>query len=183
MTQIQSDDIIRRAATAVIVACVVILAVTGVTAVPAVKTRLGWPASSPATGYAVGQQIDVPPAAYAGSERTLLYFSLNNCAACQRSKGTVAALAVELGKHPGRRMVMVTGTTFHQDETAFARSIGLDESRLVRVDLTKLRLKRVPALVLVDRRGRVLLAKEGAPPDFRDILSAAAAEVDASPAQ
>jgi hypothetical protein len=82
-------------------------------------------------------------------------------------------------------MVMVTGTMFRQDETAFARSIGIDESRLVRVDLTKLRLKRVPALVLVDGQGRVLLAQDGTPTDTerRDILSAAAAVVDASPAQ
>src|SRR5579871_77110 len=134
------DDLIRRAATTVLVACIAILGVTaGAATLPAVQSKLGFAASQPAR-YSVGQKIDLPAAAYSGRPRTVLFFSLSSCGACQRSKSEVAAIAGDLAKHPGVHLLMVTGETFRNDETAFAKSIGIDSTHLLRLDLSKLKL-------------------------------------------
>ncbi len=62
---------------------------------------------------------------------------------------------------------MVTDTTFQKDESAYARAVGIPPSRLFRTDLAKLRLKRIPAIVVVDRTGTVLASEEGVPSEVQ----------------
>jgi hypothetical protein len=61
-------------------------------------------------------------------------------------------------------------------EQQFARDIGLDERQVVPLDLTTLRVRGVPTVLLVDTAGKILAVTEGAPKpsDASTFLRAAA---------
>jgi hypothetical protein len=163
----QPDDIVRRITTGVLVACLAVVAVTVCAAtVPAVKNRLGF-ATTQSLSYTVGGRIDVPASLYRSTSRTVLVFSRASCGACQRAKPVEAAIALELTQHPDVPVLIVTDTTFQKDESAFAHAVGIPPSRLFRTDLTKLHLKRIPAIVVVDRSGKVLASEEGIPSEVQ----------------
>ena len=54
----------------------------------------------------------------------------------------------------------VTSPSIRKEELAFAADLGIDAQHVHLTDLTKLRLKVVPAVVVVDRRGRVITSRE-----------------------
>jgi hypothetical protein len=153
---------------------VAVVAITvGVLAVPSLRAKLGFPAH--ATSYAVGERVDVPAALYQGSSPTLLVFARNSCSACQRGKAGFARVTYELRRHPAN-VVVVTSQAHRDDEIPYARDLGLDESHVIGLDLSGLRLKVVPTLVLVDDEGQVRFTSEGviSPTQEQDLLRAAA---------
>ena len=150
----------RRASLAIGIACaVVLLGTAAALARPGLGARLGW-AKPGAASYAVGTYVDLEPAFYQG-KTTVVLFSRANCEACRRSKATLAAIVADVAKRSDVQVTFVTPTTSDQEETDFARDIGVPPSRHLAIDLSTLRLKHVPALVLVDERGTVILAHDG----------------------
>ncbi len=148
---------------AVTLACA--LAVTSTTValtMPSVRQSLGIGAPAPAASYAVGDTIDVPPEIFGAAPNTLLLFFRSDCGACERVKPFLSKLAAR-DNGTTVRVVAVTGPQNQQSSIKFARQIGLDEAHLATVDVTKLRLKTVPAWVLVDRSGQIHAALQGIP--------------------
>jgi thiol-disulfide isomerase/thioredoxin len=148
---------------AVTLACA--LAVTSTTValtMPSVRHSLGIGPAAPAPAYAVGDTIDVPAEIFDGAPNTLLLFFRSGCGACERIKSFLSKLAAR-NNGTTVRVVAVTGPQSRESSVAFARQIGLDEAHLATVDVTKLRLKTVPAWVLVDRSGQIHAAFEGIP--------------------
>jgi hypothetical protein len=156
-----APDRIGRAAKLVIVGCAVTLLVTiAALAVPAL--RAAWSSELP-SGYAAGDRIDLPPAAFNASPHTLLFFARADCGACQRGKPFFASLIKAIGAIPNARVLMIAGPSKWRDQVEYASGLGLDESRLFQTEFRRLRLETVPAIVLVNRDGVVLYARAGLP--------------------
>lgn len=175
----RGDFFLSRAAVTVTLACVTVVAGSAlVLAVPALRQRLNHtPAEGPA--YVVGERIDLPPTIHEASPLTLLLFSRAGCGSCQAAKPALASLVDRLADRPGVRTLLIARAGAEQEEREYLRDIGLDEGRLVGVDFSTLRLRRVPTIVLVDRRGEVRYSLEGIPTAVeQDALIRIAASLD-----
>jgi hypothetical protein len=147
---------LQRIATAVAaVAAAVVVLSTALWLGRPLLVRLG--VLAPAVAYAVGDRFDGPATVYARHDRTLVIVATSACGACQAAKPALSTLAEE-ARRRGAGVVLVAPAG--PGERAFARDVGLADS-LVELDVRRLRVTRVPALMLVDRLGTVLLAREG----------------------
>jgi hypothetical protein len=176
---VQADLLLRRAATAVTIGCVMVVAGSAlVMAVPALRDR--WGQSPPGNaGYRVGERIDLPATIHQSFPLTLLLFTRAGCGACQAATPAFASLVAGLRDRPSIRTLMIVREGSEPEEREYLRAIGLDEDRLVGVDFRNLRLRRVPTIVLVDRDGKVRYSLEGAPTALKqEELIRIAASVD-----
>jgi hypothetical protein len=149
----------RLGAVVVIGVCATLLAVTSLVGfAPTIRARLGW-AESAQSSYLPGDLIDVPPSLYHG-QRTLIVFASGTCGACRRSESALGPLAKEL-RGSATRFLLVTPNTRLVDQQALIEAVGLQSSEVSSFDLSSLRLKIVPSVVLVDRSGRILYSREG----------------------
>ena len=153
------DALVARLATAGAVASLLLVAATAV--YPVVRARLG--GVEPESGYVIGDHIDVPPAVYERAPHTLVIFAESGCGACQRLKPMLAALVRTVGQAPAAAVAMVTTTADTDAQLRYASEIGLDKGRVTALDLTALRLRRVPTVAVVSPDGRVRYAHTGAP--------------------
>jgi thiol-disulfide isomerase/thioredoxin len=171
---VPSDRLVGRLATGVTIGCAALVAITiAALAFPAVRSWLGV-SSARSTSYSVGQQIDVPASLYDTSAATLLIFARSTCGVCQSAKPVFAALAAELRALPQARVLVLASNT-SGDERVYVRDLGLQDTQLVTMSFGGLRLKVVPTLVLVNRRGAVEYTAEGVPSAVqqRELLVAA----------
>jgi hypothetical protein len=160
---VRSDPLLRRVATAVTIGCVTVVAGSAlVMAVPALRQR--W-SQSPSTSaaYKVGERIDLPPTIHESSPWTVLLFTRAGCGACQTAKPAFASMIDGLRDKSSVRALMVVREGSEAEERDYLRAIGLGDDRLIGVDFRNLRLRRVPTMLLVDRRGEVRYSVEGAP--------------------
>lgn len=149
----------RWGAVIVIGACAAILGATALAGfAPAIRARLGWNTPDQ-LAYVAGASIDLPPSLYKNGQ-TLVVFATGTCGACRRSAPALAALAADLRGSP-TRFLLVTPNVRHVDQQDLVQAVGLSDSEVAALDLSKLRLKNVPAVVLVDRSGRILFSREG----------------------
>jgi hypothetical protein len=173
-----SDRFLSRLSVFIVVGCAFCLTGTAlVLSSPALKVTLGLgPVRE--TGYVPGEGIDLPPSLYSANARTLVIFAQSTCAVCQRAKDSLGDLAEAFTSGPLAHVVMVTGRSAPSmaAEQQFARDIGLDERQVVPLDLTTLRVRGVPTVLLVDTGGKILAVTEGAPKpsDASTFLRAAA---------
>jgi hypothetical protein len=72
----------------------------------------------------------------------------------------IAEIVSGLTRRPDVRVMMVSGSTDEHNEI-FAADVGLHPSDLIRTDMSMLRLRYIPALVVADKTGQILLAREG----------------------
>lgn len=162
------DDLVRRIASVGIAICVVVTLATF--AYPFVRARLGLAAPASA-GYAVGDRIDVPESLYAGAPHTLFIFAQSRCGVCQREQPTIRRLVARLGETPGLGVAMIADRDDPEADRAYARAIGLADGALTLLDLRRLRVAIVPAVVVVNRRGEVRHVHTGAPsPEAEEAL-------------
>ena len=156
----QRDARIGRAALWFAAACIVALAATVMAlAVPGLSDELR--GDRPPLAYTVGDRMDLDPARFSSSARTLFLFSRFSCGACQTSKPIMAALVAGVAKRPDVQVVLVVPDEVPDEERLFARELGLDSSHILQTDLRRLRLRQVPSMVLTDDSGRILIAREG----------------------
>ncbi len=73
----------------------------------------------------------------------------------------MAAIVADLAKRPDTHVVLVVPDAGPDEERLFALELGLDPSQVLQTDLHRLRLRQVPAMVLADKSGRILMAREG----------------------
>ncbi len=125
--------------------------------------------------YTVGDRLDLDPATFTSSARTLFLFSQFSCGACQASKPTMAAMVADLAERPDTQVFLVVPDAVPEEERLFATELGLAPSRILRTDLRRLRLRQVPTVVMADDSGKILLAREGrlTETDRRDVLEIA----------
>jgi len=159
---VPTERVVGRLTTVVTLVCVVTVGFTVLMlASPSIRTRLGL-STRRAVSYPLRSSIDVPAHLYQSAPLTLFVFGRSTCGACQAAKPAFLAISRELAATP-TNMQFVTGQTDLDAELEYANEIGLATTQVVRMDLSALRLQVVPALVLVDRSGKVLFTKEGVP--------------------
>jgi hypothetical protein len=160
------EELLRRAATFISIACALLLIGTAViAAVPALRARLGLGmVSGPA--YTVGDPVDVPSTIYESAPHTLLIFVRSSCPACQSYRPAFAALVGMARKSNIQVTILVRNGD--ESERQYALDLGLEEDRVKTVDFSKLRLRRVPTTLLVDSRGLIYFSQEGPPPSHED---------------
>lgn len=131
-------------------------------AMPSVRTSLGIGRTPARPSYVAGQTVDLSSNVFGQAPHTLAIFFRSDCGACERMRPYLARLAA---REDGRalRVIAVTGVANSLDSLAFARGIGVDQSRLITMDLATLRVQRVPTILLLDHAGRIETALEGIP--------------------
>ena len=166
----------RLALGATVTLGVVVLATIALIAVPGLRSTVA-SIDAPPSGYRAGDLIDLEPSVYGARPQTLLLFTRHDCAACV-SSAPAFRLVVERLRAGGVGVVMVVNPTDRPAELLYAAGVGIGEADLLIVDQQALRLKHVPALVVVDQAGRISYARAGAVSDgtrdgvMRDVLDA-----------
>ena len=165
------DGLVRRLASYGIAGCVIVVLATA--AYPFVRARLGFGAAA-ARGYSAGEPIDVPETIFAGAPHTLLLFATSRCGVCQREQPALKRIVASLGDPPRIGVAMIAGTDDPEADRAYARALGLPDRAVTLLDLTRLRVALVPAIVVVNRRGQVEYVHTGAPsPEAEEALARA----------
>ena len=152
------DDRVRRFGSIGIAICVLIL--LGTVAYSFVQGRLGKTPS--ARGYAVGDRIDVPETIYSAAPHTLLIFARSSCGVCQRDFPALKRIVATYASSPGLGVAMIGARSDQEADREFARALGVADDALSLLDLARLRVAVVPALVVVNRTGTVVFAHSGA---------------------
>jgi hypothetical protein len=138
---------------------VVVLATAAVVLSPRLQAALGF-SGEPLQAYRVGDQIDVPVAAYGNAPETLLLFVRASCAACQNAMPVLSRLVVAL-QSTRTDVRVLTPSVDRNRQIQYAGSLGLDESHILQGELRRMRVRVVPTAVLVDQEGRILHVAEG----------------------
>ncbi len=141
--------------TAVVVVSVVVLAGTAALVVsPTLRDWVGVGPSVVRLPYQTGDLVDVPPAVYQSSARTLLLFARRDCAACQRSElfhqSAIAAAATV-----GTGVALMSPTTDPASEAPYAARLGVAPEQVHVIAPGSIKLRTVPTLMLVDAAGRI----------------------------
>lgn len=153
-------DLIGRLAVGVAVTSLLLVVATAVAiARPDLRAKLGLAPG----GYVANQLIDVPATVYDSSPHTLILFARSTCAVCERSVPFFGRLVDEARKF-GIQVRLVSASPLDPAELAFARGLGLGDDDVAPVNLKALRLQHVPTIVLVNQRGEIHYAREGAVP-------------------
>ena len=144
-----SDRRIRRWALTLVVLCLVTLAGT-------VVLRPGAPPTPTATGYTVGEPLDLPREWYEGGP-TVLFFVRHDCLACQNAAGVLRRLRAALQEN-GIAVKLMTPRAAPDRQARFAEELGFtQENGFVAADLRGARLTTVPSVVVAGADGTVLL--------------------------
>jgi len=150
---------IGRVAVAVSVGCVGALAATGVSlAWPGSLGRLGFATSAPAS-FSVGRSSGLVSSLFAGHQYTVVFFASADCAASRRAQPAIRAIASAIGSREDYQVSVVMNVAGARDKLkaqGFVAGLGVKSAYLSDVDLLSTPVKTVPALLVVDRTGRVL---------------------------
>lgn len=146
-------------------AVVCLLALAGTVALvvsPSLRARVGVGPAIDGPAYAVGDRVDIDAASYNSSPVSVILFARSTCAACQRSadfhKQVVAA-----GRTFGIPTVLVTPSTDAAAERVYAEGLGITSANVHQAPPGSIKLRSVPALMVVDRSGLIRHVWFGAP--------------------
>lgn len=70
-------------------------------------------------------------------------------------------MVADLARQRNVRVLLVTDDASPREEREFAGELGIDSSHIHQADLGGLHVRVVPTMVLVDRTGKILMAREG----------------------
>ena len=144
-----------------LLAAAIILASVGSVCYSAWTLRHGYvPPNGTSAEYPVGSMLDLDPSAFAGSPYTLVIFGRSSCAACQSAVGSITDLGDQIRSRHDIRLILATEFPDLPSEQAYARSLGLERSRVIRID-RPIKLRSVPTLALVNPSGRILFSQAG----------------------
>lgn len=175
------DLVTRRFAIALIVLSVTsVIATIGLLAVPSLRITFA-PGTIERTGYVVGEGVDVPPAQGAASGTRVLIFVASHCEACRKSRPGLSQI-VASAQAGGAGVFLVTAREQPESHNEFARAIGLSPSAVQRLDLSQLRLRAVPTVVVVTSAGAAVYVHEGVVTDA-DVAAATSAVRRAQPSE
>jgi hypothetical protein len=159
-TQSRADRFWQLVAISTLVVCVCLISSTiAVLATP--SWRAGFQ-QAPTVSYRVGERIDIAPTIYEGSDRTAILFIDAACAGAQASRDAFGAL-VEAARQGNTPLMLVTPSSPARRQTGadYAAAIGVPGAAVRPFDFQALKLRRVPAVAVVDRTGVLLAYHEG----------------------
>ena len=147
----------------VVVVCLLALAGTVALVVsPSLRARMGVGPGSEPPPYTAGDHVDIDAAAYSSSPVSLILFARSTCPACQRSSDFHKQV-VTAGQTRGVPTVLVTPSTDADAERVYAESLGIAAARVYRALPGSIKLRAVPALMVVDTSGLIRHVWFGAP--------------------
>ena len=156
------ETLIRRVAALFAAGAVLaVLATVALAASPSVRLALGMGADTPS--FVPGDALSIPEALREPASRTLVVFADATCGVCERGKALLADVVRGVGSVPHVSVKLVTGTAWPDSQRAYARALGLDDTAWATADLSRLKVRRVPTVVLIDRDGSVIQSWEGLP--------------------
>jgi len=129
---------------------------------PSLRERVGVGPVAEPPPYAVGDRVDVESAAYATSPVSLVLFARSTCAACQRSS-SFHTQVVATGRTHGVPTVLVTPSTDAEAERVYAEGLGIAATAVYLAAPGAIKLRAVPALMVVDAAGLIRHVWFGAP--------------------
>ena len=141
-----------------------IVAIAAIT-LPSARAKVAR-ALAAAPGYAVGERINLPSETYSASQVTVLVFARSSCPACKTALPFLQRLVRELRTVRDARVLLISTTERTESELEFAEGLGMAPSQVLTFDAKSdpgIRLALVPAVVVVDRRGRIHGVMEGLP--------------------
>jgi peroxiredoxin len=158
-----SDAFVRRLSTAVVVVCLLALAGTVALVVsPSLRARAGVGPASEAPPYAEGDRVDIDAAAYSTSPLSLILFARSTCPACQRSSDFYRQV-IAAGQAHKVPAVLVTPSTDTDAERVYAEGLGIPAAKVYQALPGSIKLRAVPALMVVDSSGLIRHVWFGAP--------------------
>lgn len=173
------DLVTRRFAIALILVSVTsVIATIGLLAVPSLRMTFA-SGTIERRGYVVGEGVDVPPAQGTATGTRVLIFVSSHCEACRKSRAALSQI-VASAQAGGVAVSLVTAREQPESHNEFARAIGLSPSAVQRLDLSRLRLRAVPTVVVVTSAGAAQYVHEGVVTDA-DAAAATAAVRRAQP--
>jgi len=160
-----TDRAIRRAALAAAIGVLLIVAATVAAVMSAplrawTRAQLRWAPPS----YQIGAASTLPADWHDAADNTVLIFVTTGCDACRRSLPFHQAIAGAVGARANLHLRVVL-TSPGDDAAAYAAAIGVRADQVARMDPRGTRLRRVPTVLIVDRRGVVVEKKEGVLPE------------------
>ena len=158
-----SDAFVQRLSTVVVVVC--LLTVAGTSALLVSPTLRGWVGVGPGAAppdYVVGDRIDVASALYQSAPVTVVVFARSTCPACQKSADFHRQVSTTAGAI-GVPVRLVTPSPELAAEQAYASGLGIASERVHVVSSGSIRLRAVPALMVVDSAGTIQHVWFGAP--------------------
>ncbi len=111
-------------------------------------------------GYAVGERLDVPAGVYDRHAYTVVIFARSGCGVCQQLKPALARVTAAVADMPSMGVAVIAPDSNPRAEAQFARDIAVSAAPTL-LDLSRLRLRMVPVLLVVDRRGEVQFIRSG----------------------
>lgn len=146
-------------------AAVCLLALAGTVALvvsPSLRGRVGIGPATDGPSYAVGERVDIDAASYTSSPLSVILFARSTCAACQRS-AEFHKQVVATARSYGIPTVLVTPSTDVDAERVYADSLGITAAHVFQAPPGTIRLRSVPALMVVDASGLIRDVWFGAP--------------------
>jgi len=150
-----TDAFVQRLSTVVVAVCLVTLAgTTALVVSPSLRQRVGVGPGAEPLAYAQGDVVDIEAAAYRGSPLSLVLFARSNCGACQRSADFHKQI-VSTGKALGIPTVLITPLEDIATEEAYAAGLGIAATNVHLARAGSIKLRAVPALMVVDSSGQI----------------------------
>lgn len=160
-----NETFVQRVSTFVVVVCLIVLAATAALVLsPALRQWVGVGPGAQPPAYVVGDRVDIEAAVYQSAPVTLIMFARSNCPSCQRSAPFYARV-VAAGKTHGIPTALMTPIADLDTERAYAATLGIDGGQVYTVDPGSIKLRAVPALMVVDSSGQIRHVWVGAPDD------------------
>jgi hypothetical protein len=116
------------------------------------------------SGYRTTDSIEFGSSVYRTSPRTVFIFIRSSCPTCEANRAEFRLLVSAIrGLNNGTSIVVATGTPESAQEIAYAKDIGVGAEFVVGYP-AGVRLRSVPTVVTVDRRGKVVYSRSGTAP-------------------
>jgi hypothetical protein len=152
---------IRRAAVAATFSLLLLIIITAIViASPGarefVREHMHWTT----TGFEEGSSSQLPAEFYSSAGHTVLIFATTNCAACQRALPFHQQLLHSVANALETRARVVL-TSPGDDPAAYAATLNVPATQVMTWDARHTTLRRVPTILIVDRNGVVVYAREG----------------------
>jgi hypothetical protein len=158
-----TDAFVHRLSTVVVGVCLLVLSgTTALVVSPAMRQWIGVGPGSQPPAYAPGDLVDINAEAYQASPVSLVLFARSTCPACQRS-ADFHTQVVAAGRTRGIPSVLMTPSEDLDTERAYANRLGIAATDVHRVPPGSIKLRSVPALMVVDRAGLIRHVWFGAP--------------------
>lgn len=147
------EDLIRRSSTIGLVVCLAALGMTTALVLsPGLRAAFGVGPAAPPPAYAAGERVDLPSHVFDSADTTLILFARSTCNACQGA-GPFYRRVVDLASTRAMPAWVVTPIADLEIERVYAATVGVRDDRVIYMAPGAIRLRSVPALMMVNRAG------------------------------